>query len=91
MILIMLPSDILESCPTLTGQLLFKLRGRRPMREMEDIYHVDKSTWSRVERGKGLPNLSTLINLHRYASLSYEELLTAIEHDLPFIAPRGVK
>ena len=68
--------------PTEMSKLFFILRGRRPIREISEHYGVDKSVWSRVERGIGLPDVRAIIRIHRVSHIPYDALMESMEKDI---------
>ena len=63
------------------GRYLYTLRDRRLLEDIAQEVGVSKSTWSRLERGIGHADLPTLITLHQYTNLPYNELMAMVEHD----------
>ena len=68
--------------PTEMSKLFFTLRGRRPIREIGEHYGIDKSVWSRVERGIGLPDVEAIIRIHHVSHIPYDALMESMEKDI---------
>lgn len=70
---------------TKLGTYCFNLRGRSSIKDfLSDKPLLDKSTWSRIERGGGMPDLSTLIALHDTFDIPFDELMQWCREDLQY-------
>lgn len=64
------------------GAYLFARRGRKVILDICGEVGISSSTWSRLERGRGLPDVPTLVKLHRVYGIEYNELMEWVEEEV---------